>query len=51
MDLIRRVGQYVKNEVWRPDDPHINVRKRRPGFGWTVNLHAVRERLAFRRQN
>ena len=49
MNPLTRFGRYLKAEMWRPDDPRINVRKLRPGFGWTINLHAVRERLARRR--
>ena len=45
MPFLKRFARYVKNEVWRPDDPRIHVRKRRPGFGWTINLAAVRDRI------
>ena len=50
MNPVTRLGRYLKAELWRPDDPKINVRKRRPGLGWTINLHAVRERLRARRR-
>ena len=49
MNPLTRFGRYVKADMWRPDDPRINVRKIRPGIGWTINLHAVRERLRRRR--
>jgi hypothetical protein len=45
MNPINRLARYLKDEVWRPDDPRIHVRKRRPGLGWTINLAAVRTRL------
>jgi hypothetical protein len=45
MNPIRRFTRYLKAEMWRPDDRRINVRKRRPGLGWTINLAAVRNRL------
>jgi hypothetical protein len=45
MSPLRRIGRYLKSEMWRPDDPRISVRKRRPGFGWTINLAALRKRL------
>jgi hypothetical protein len=48
MHLLRRFGRYVKADVWRPDDPRIWVRKRRPGIGWTINLPAVRSRVGRR---
>jgi hypothetical protein len=48
MNPLTRFGRYLKAEMWRPHDPRINVRKRRPGLGWTINLHAVRERLSRR---
>lgn len=41
---LRRFGRYVKNDVWRPDDPRIWVRKNRPGIGWTINFAALRRR-------
>lgn len=38
--------QTLKREFWRPDEQAILVRKqRRFGWGWTVNLAAVRRRL------
>lgn len=45
MNPITRLARYLKAEMWRPEDPRINVRKRRPGLGWTINLAAVRDRL------
>ncbi len=45
MNLINRLVAYAKAEVWRPDEPRIHVRKQRPGLGWTINFHSVRERL------
>ncbi len=45
MNPIRRFTSYLKAEVWRPDDPRIHVRKLRPGFGWTINFAALRDRL------
>jgi hypothetical protein len=45
MSPLHRLGRYLKDEVWRPDDTKIHVRKRRPGFGWTINFHALREKL------
>ncbi len=45
MSVLNRLTTYLKAEMWRPDDPRIHVRKRRPGLGWTINLAAVRERL------
>jgi hypothetical protein len=45
MDPLPRLARYVKSEMWRPGDPRIHVRKRRPGFGRTINLAAVRSRL------
>lgn len=45
MNPMQRFARYVKAEVWRPDDPRIHVRKRRPGLGWTINFAAVRARL------
>jgi hypothetical protein len=45
MQIFNRLMRYLKAEMWRPDDPRIHVRKRRPGFGWTINLAALRERL------
>jgi hypothetical protein len=50
MRAIKRLTDYLKAEVWRPDEPRIHVRKQRPGLGWTINLHAVRERLRARRR-
>jgi Family of unknown function (DUF5808) len=47
--VLQRLTRYLKAELWRPDDPRIHVRKRRPGLGWTVNLAAVRRRLQRRR--
>ena len=32
MSPIKRMGAYLKREMWRPDDPKINVRKQRPGL-------------------
>jgi hypothetical protein len=49
MNPLTRLRRYLEAEMWRPDDPRINVRKLRPGLGWTINLHAVRERLRGRR--
>ncbi len=49
MNPITRFARYVKDEVWRPDEPRIHVRKRRPGLGWTINLAAVAARLRARR--
>jgi hypothetical protein len=40
-----RLTRYLKSELWRPDDPRVHVRKRRPGYGWTVNLAAVARKL------
>jgi hypothetical protein len=37
--------RHVVDEVWRPDDSRIHVRKRRPGLGWTINLAALAKRL------
>ena len=37
--------RHVIDEVWRPDDTRILVRKRRPGLGWTINLAALVKRL------
>jgi hypothetical protein len=48
MHLLRRFTQYLKSEMWRPEDSRIHVRKRRPGLGWTINLAAVRRRLSRR---
>jgi hypothetical protein len=45
MSPLTRLARYVKADMWRPDEPSISVRKIRPGIGWTINLHAVRERL------
>ncbi len=45
MTMLKRLKNYVKAEVWRPDDPRIHVRKRRPGYGWTINFAAARERF------
>jgi hypothetical protein len=45
MDLRSFLRRHVVDEVWRPGERRINVRKQRPGLGWTVNLWAVRERL------
>jgi hypothetical protein len=45
MDPIKRFARYLKAEMWRPDEPRIHVRKLRPGYGWTINLAAVRRRL------
>ncbi len=45
MSVLHRIARYVKSEVWRPEEPRIHVRKRRPGLGWTINLAAVRDRL------
>jgi hypothetical protein len=45
MNPLTRFARYVKADMWRPDEPRINVRKIRPGIGRTINLHAVRERL------
>jgi hypothetical protein len=45
MNPIKRLSRYLKAELWRPDDPRIHVRKRRPGLGWTINFAALRERL------
>jgi hypothetical protein len=39
---LRRFAIYVKNDVWRPDEPKLWVRKNKPGMGWTVNLAALR---------
>jgi hypothetical protein len=39
---LRRFATYVKNDVWRPDEPRLWVRKNKPGMGWTVNLAALR---------
>lgn len=45
MNPLRRFARYLKAEMWRPDDSRINVRKRRPGLGWTINLAALQKRL------
>lgn len=45
MNPARRFARYVKDDLWRPGDPRVSVRKRRPGRGWTINLAAVRDRL------
>jgi Family of unknown function (DUF5808) len=45
MNPLTRLGRYLKHELWRPEDPRIHVRKRRPGLGWTINLAAVAARL------
>ena len=37
--------RHVVDEVWRPDDTRIHVRKRRPGLGWTINLAALVRRV------
>ncbi len=37
--------RHVVDEVWRPSDPRIHVRKRRPALGWTINLAALVKRL------
>ncbi len=37
--------RHVVDEVWRPDETRIHVRKRRPGLGWTINLAALVRRL------
>jgi hypothetical protein len=47
---LTRFARYLKAELWRPDDPKIHVRKRRPGLGWTLNLHALRERWRARQR-
>jgi hypothetical protein len=43
--ITRALRRHVVDEVWRPDDRRINVRKRRPGLGWTINLAEVVRRL------
>ncbi len=45
MNVLERLTQHLKAEMWRPEDRRVHVRKRRPGLGWTINLAAVRERL------
>jgi hypothetical protein len=45
MNPLKRFAGYVKAEMWRPEEPRIHVRKLRPGFGWTINLAALRRRL------
>ncbi len=45
MTILNRLKSYLKAEMWRPDDPRVHVRKRRPGFGWTINLAALRNRV------
>jgi hypothetical protein len=45
MNRFRRLMTYLRAELWRPADSKVIVRKRRPGFGWTINLAALRERL------
>ena len=45
MNSMKRFARYVKSEVWRPDDPRVHVRKRKPGYGWTINLAALRRKL------
>ena len=45
MNPIKRFGRYLKAEMWRPEDPRIYVRKRKPGYGWTINLAALRKKL------
>ncbi len=37
--------RHVVDEIWRPGDPRIHVRKRRPALGWTINLAALVKRL------
>jgi hypothetical protein len=37
--------RHVVDEIWRPDDPRVHVRKRRPALGWTINLAALVKRL------
>ncbi len=37
--------RHVIDEVWRPHETRIHVRKRRPGLGWTINLAALAKRL------
>jgi hypothetical protein len=37
--------RHVIDEVWRPDETRIHVRKRRPALGWTINLAALVKRL------
>lgn len=44
MSLPRRFANYVKRDMWRPDDRRVVVRKLRPGIGWTINLAALRRR-------
>jgi hypothetical protein len=51
MNLLDRFARYVKDEVWRPADSRVIVRKRRPGLGWTVNLAALRRSAMRRRAN
>jgi hypothetical protein len=41
---LRRFGRYVRDDVWRPDEPRVFVRKHRPGIGWTINFAALRRR-------
>jgi hypothetical protein len=41
---LRRFARYVRDDVWRPDEPRVFVRKHRPGIGWTLNLAALRRR-------
>ncbi len=45
MNPLKRFASYVKADMWRPEDRRINVRKKSPGLGWTVNLAAVAARL------
>lgn len=42
MGPFRRLADYVKRDMWRPDERRVLVRRLRPGIGWSVNLAALR---------
>ena len=44
MNALNRFVEQTKADMWRPDDRRIHVRKRGRGLGYTINLHALRER-------
>ena len=44
MNPIKRFLRYSKNDVWRPQEDKVLVRKHKPGIGWTINLAALRRR-------
>ena len=48
MNVLKRFANYTKNDVWRPSEKTVWVRKNRPGIGWTVNLAELRRRLKSR---